>query len=102
MCVLSCFRLCNHMDCSLPGSSDHGIIPARILEWVGLPLPPSRDLPNPGIEPSLLQLLHWKAEPWSHLGSLASRGPLVIYLTSLSQAGLEPLRAGRCILYLQG
>ena len=26
--------LCNPMDCSLPGSSVHGILQARILEWV--------------------------------------------------------------------
>ena len=26
--------LCNHMDCSLPGSSVHGILQARILKWV--------------------------------------------------------------------
>ena len=25
------------MDCSLPGSSVHGIFPARILEWVAMP-----------------------------------------------------------------
>ena len=25
------------MDCSLPGSSVHGILQARILEWVGMP-----------------------------------------------------------------
>ena len=30
----SCPTLCNPMDCSLPGSSVHGIIQARILEWV--------------------------------------------------------------------
>ena len=30
----SCPRLCNHMDCSPPGSSVHGILQARILEWV--------------------------------------------------------------------
>ena len=29
--------LCNSMDCSLPGSSDHGILKARILEWVAMP-----------------------------------------------------------------
>ena len=29
-----CLALCNLMDCSLPGSSAHGIIPSRILEWV--------------------------------------------------------------------
>ena len=27
---------CNPMDCSLPGSSVHGILPARILEWVAI------------------------------------------------------------------
>ena len=33
---------------SPPGSSVHGILQARILEWVVLPF--SRGLPNPGIE----------------------------------------------------
>ena len=67
------------MDCSLPGSSVHGISWARILEWVaiplsnecvcmyiyiyiyitlvlyilwnGLPFPSPGDLPDPGIKP---------------------------------------------------
>ena len=29
----SCPTLSNHMDCSLPGSSVHGIFHARVLEW---------------------------------------------------------------------
>ena len=33
----SCLTLCDPMDCSLPGSSVHGILQARILEWVGIP-----------------------------------------------------------------
>ena len=37
------------MDYSLPGSSVHGILQARILEGVAIPF--SRDLLNPGIEP---------------------------------------------------
>ena len=28
--------LCNHMDCSLLGFSVHGILQARILEWVAI------------------------------------------------------------------
>ena len=32
----SCPTLCNPMDCSLPGSSVHGIFQARILEWVAI------------------------------------------------------------------
>ena len=30
----SCPTLCDPMDCSLPGSSIHGIFRARVLEWV--------------------------------------------------------------------
>ena len=33
----SCLILCDPMDRSLPGSSVHGILQARILEWVALP-----------------------------------------------------------------
>ena len=33
----SCPTLCDPMDCSLPGSSVHGIFWARILEWVATP-----------------------------------------------------------------
>ena len=32
-----CLTFCNPMDCSLPGSSVHGILQARILEWVAIP-----------------------------------------------------------------
>ena len=33
---LRCVQLCNPMDHSLPGSSIHGILWARILEWVAI------------------------------------------------------------------
>ena len=32
----SCPTLCDPMDCSLPGSSVHGILQARILEWAAI------------------------------------------------------------------
>ena len=66
----SCPTLCDPMDCSLPGSSVHGISYARILEWVAAlavaaqarlcwcpaylyrrPLPPSRGLAARGAPP---------------------------------------------------
>ena len=53
-CVLSRFghvRLCDPMDYSRPGSSVHGILQARTLEW-GCLLP--GDLRNPGTEPAYL------------------------------------------------
>ena len=49
--MLSCLspvELCDLTDCSLPGSSVHGILQAKILEWVAS-LPPG-GLPNPEIE----------------------------------------------------
>ena len=48
------------MDCSSPRSSVHGILQARILEWVcdfflqGI-------FPTQGWKPCLLHLLHWQA-----------------------------------------
>jgi len=33
----SCSTLYDPMDCSPPGSSVHGILQARILEWVAMP-----------------------------------------------------------------
>ena len=41
-----------------PGSSVHGILQAKILEWVAMP--PPGDLPNSGIEAGFLRLLHWQ------------------------------------------
>ena len=42
-----CLTLCSPMDCSLTGSSVHGIFLARVLEWGAISF--SRDLPNAGI-----------------------------------------------------
>ena len=47
--VQSCPTPYNPMDCSPPGSSVHGILQARILDWVAIPSP--GDLPDPGIKP---------------------------------------------------
>ena len=37
--TMNCPTLCDPMDCSLPGSSVHGILQARILEWVAISFP---------------------------------------------------------------
>ena len=42
--VQLCPTLCDPMDYTV-----HGILQARILEWIAFPF--SRDLPNPGIDP---------------------------------------------------
>ena len=50
--VQSCPTLCSPMDCSPSDSPVHGVLQARMLEWVAMPA--SRGLPNPGIEPASL------------------------------------------------
>ena len=47
-----CPTPCDSMDRSLPGSSVHGILQARIVEWVAIPF--SRGSSHPGIEPTSL------------------------------------------------
>ena len=56
----SCPALCNSVDYSLLGSSLHGILHARILEWVAISF--YRGIfPTQGSNPHLLRLLHWQA-----------------------------------------
>ena len=45
-----CPILSNLMSCSLQGSSVHGIFQAIVVEWVAISS--SRDLPDPGTEPT--------------------------------------------------
>ena len=45
LCLSTCLTLCSHMDCSSPGPSVHGILQARILEWVAIS--PSRGSSRP-------------------------------------------------------
>ena len=61
MCVLSHFshaRLFATMDGNLPGSSVHGILQARTLEWVGHALL----FPTQGSNLCLSRLLYWQAD----------------------------------------
>ena len=59
-----------------PGSCVHGILQARILEWVAIP---SRDLPNPGLQPG---------SPALQMNSLSSQPPGKPY-TSLKTHSLR-------------
>ena len=63
LCIVAqtCPILCNPMDCSTPGSSDHGISQERILEWVATSY--SRGSSQPQRPNShLLCLLQWQAD----------------------------------------
>ena len=65
------------MDCSPPGSSVHGILQARILEWVAIPF--SRGSSWPGIVPSSLSLQADSFTIW------ATREALILFLNSLKK-----------------
>ena len=59
------------MNYKLPDSFVHGF--SRHQCWSWLPFPSLEDLPNPGIEPKSLHLLHWQTDSLTlcHLGSTA-------------------------------
>ena len=63
----SYLTLCDAMDCSLPGSSVHGILQARLLEWVAMPFSggifPTQGL-NPGL-PHCRRILYRLSHPGS-------------------------------------
>ena len=62
----SCPTRCDPMDCSPPGSSIHGILQAKILEWVVISFPGI--FLTKGLNSHLLHLLHWRQILY-HLGS---------------------------------
>ena len=73
---------CDPVDHSPPGSSVHGILQERILEWVVIP--PPGDLPDPGIEhrPPALQAASLPTEPPGKLHLCAMLLLLLLLLLS--------------------
>ena len=81
VCVCVCARVCTRahtrkrlwvfvtsLDCSLPGSSAHGIFQARILEWIDISSILQGVVATQGSKP---HLRHWQVAslPLSHLGN---------------------------------
>ena len=84
VCVCSVTQsLCHSMDSSPPGSYVHGILQARILEWVSM-FSSRGSFLTQGSNLCLLHLLHWQVGSLTpcHLGSssmyMASPGALVV------------------------
>ena len=58
VCVLvtqSCLTFCDPMDCSSPGSSVHGVLQAKMLEWVALTFSRASSQPRDRTQVSWLQ-----------------------------------------------
>ena len=75
------------MDCNLPGSSVHGILQARILEWVAMPSSRESSWPRD----QTLCLLHWQADSEA-LATYDRKDPDKTGLDKEEKAG-EPLLA---------
>ena len=82
-CAQSCMTLCDPVDCSPPGFSVHGILQARVLEWVAIASSKGSSQPR-GLNLHLLclLLLHCRHTlyPVSHWGGL----PLSLWLSPLT------------------
>ena len=59
----SCPTLCNPMDCSPPGSSVHGILQAKIVEWVAMPSSRGTFQPKDQAQSTALQVDSLLSEP---------------------------------------
>ena len=76
----SCPTLCNPMDSGPPDSPVHGILQARILEWVAMPSSKGSSLPGDGTHVSYVFCVgRWVLYHQHHLGSS-------IHLVSLHNA----------------
>ena len=99
-CVLICFsrvQVCDPVDYSLPGSSVHGILQARTLEWVAMPSSRGSSQPR-GWTCGFLHLLHWRAGslPLVPPGKLQPSLAMVIIIpTSLASTRQEIAQAAQ-------
>ena len=82
----SCPTLCDPMDCSLPGSSVHGIFQQEY--WSGLPFPSLGDHPNPGIEPGSPTL---QTDALLSETSRLSNSELMLFNCGVGEGSWEPL-----------
>ena len=94
--VLISLNFCDHMDYSPPGSPVHGILQARILEWVAMPSPQGTSLTQ-GLNLGLLhcrQILYHLSRQgclgWSYLLKL----PSVLRFSDSSPALIVQLKGG--------
>ena len=77
----SCLTLCDSMDYSLPGSSVHGILQARVLEWVAMPSSKGSSQPGGQTHVSCIidGLLHCRQMLWCRVTREAQYAIISIY-----------------------
>ena len=98
----SCLTLCNPMDCSLPGSSVHGIFQTRVLEWGAIAFSKALDLPC-SYSPVSIQMAPLRP-PWSFclliLPGFSSSFPWLFSFHSIDQTMLTTYSYRCCLSVL--
>ena len=88
----SCPTLCHPLDCSLPGSSVHGISQARVLEWVAISSSRGSSWPRDQTHVSYFSCFGWWVlYHWRHLGSPVCK----VQRTNWKAWMLESLQKGK-------
>ena len=101
-----CPTLCDPMDYSLPGSSVHGILQARILEWVaisssrGSSQPRNLALQADSLPPELQgkPLVGWRFPQFGILGKMLYCRPMAQGNLSNRQGNKQAVRGGAIIM----
>ena len=81
----SCPTLCNPVDCSPPGSSVHGILQARILEWVAISFSRGSSQPRDQTQVSRIGGRRLTSEPPRKPHKFCQKNTLVIANTLFQQ-----------------
>ena len=95
MVAQSCLTLCDPIDHSPPGSSVHGVLQARILEWVGISFSRAETERHTNQDqPEHLRPPNSLAEAEALLAVRRDEGPLVRGLTTTTpEVGVSPAAA---------
>ena len=86
-------QLCDPTDCSLPGSSVHGIFLARVLEWVAITFPRGSSRPRDQTRVSRIAgrvFTIWATKQTLPVGKKRSRGKLKYLAQTTAYLYLEP------------
>ena len=78
LAALSCLTLCDPMNCCSPGSSVHGILQPRILEWVAFPFSRGYSQPRDRTQVSCIAGRHfnlWATRESNGIGSAHFSSP---------------------------
>ena len=78
-----CTTLCDHMNCSAPGFSVHGILQARILEWVAISSSRGSSQPRDRIDVSDVSCIGRQVLYHCSLGSPTFDCPPLVYSCSV-------------------